>query len=164
MYVDQDYWALGLIEGVASTPLPILVSIPNSVWVQDAAYSSKGAPYVLDMDANENLNIVRVLPTKTWWVPNLSLNSACSSAALLTILERGDSGPFTVNIPPASGVTATQLPGADHDFWLSASGTVSFSATVTDAHGRQETFNVTSTPSSVTCGLAHRRLSTHRHT
>jgi hypothetical protein len=163
-YTDVAYEALGLIESIPASPMPILVSLPNSAYVLPAAHSSKGAPYVLDMDANENLNIVRVLPTKTWWVPNLSLNSACSSAALLTILERGDSGPFTVNIPPASGVTATQLPGADHDFWISASGTVSFAATVTDAHGRQETFNVTSTPSSVTCGLAHRRLSTHRHT
>jgi len=113
---------------------------------------------VLDMDASENLNLVRILPTKTWSVPNISLNSGCGSSALLTILERGDSGPFTVSIPATSGVSATQLPNADHDFWLSASGTVSFTATVTDAHGRQEQFNVTSTPSYVTCGLAHRRL------
>ncbi len=164
-YTDVAYEALGLIVSVPSSPMPILVSLPNSAYVLPAAYTSKGAPYVLDMDANENLNIVRVLPTKTWWVPNISLNSACGTTALLTILERGDSGPFTVNIPPASGVTAAQLPGADHDFWLSVPNTgASFSATVTDAHGRQETFNVTSTPSSVTCGLAHRRLSTHRHT
>ena len=109
------------------------------------------------MDANSNLNIVRVMPTKTWSVPNISLNSACRSAALLTILERGDSGPFTVSIP-GGVVTATQVPGADHEFWLAASGTVSFTATVTDAHGRTESFNVTSTPSDVTCGAAHRRI------
>jgi len=161
-YIDYDYEALGLVESVPSSPLPILVSLPNSVDPFQTVYNSHGGEYVLDMDANQNLNLVRVLPTKTWWVPNISLNSGCSSAALLTILERGDSGPFTVSIPAASGVTATQLPGADHDFWLSASGTVSFTATVTDAHGRQENFNVTSTPSYVTCGVAHRRLRTRR--
>ncbi|HTC29995.1 MAG TPA: hypothetical protein VK702_04660 [Candidatus Acidoferrum sp.] len=161
-YVDTNYEALGLVESVPSSPMPILVSLPNSADAFQAAYNIHGGEYVLDMDANENLNIVRVMPTKTWSVPNVSLNSACSSAALLTILERGDSGPFTVNIPGSSGVTATQLPGADHDFWLSASGIVSFTATVTDAHGRSETFNVTSTPNSDTCGAAHRRLTHHR--
>ena len=159
-YLDNNYQALGLIESVPSSPMPILVSLPNSAEVFQAVYSSKGGEFVLDMDTNENLNLVRVMPTKTWSVPNISLNSACSSAALLTILERGDSGPFTVSFP-ASSVTATQVPGADHDFWLSASGTVSFTAQVTDAHGRTESFNVTSTPSSVTCGAAHRRLTTH---
>jgi hypothetical protein len=155
-YTDRGYEALGLIESLPASPMPILVSLPNSADVLPAAYNAHGGEYVLDVDANSNFNIVRVMPTKTWSVPNLSLNSACSSAALLTILERGDSGPFTVNIPVTSGVTATQLPGADHDFWLSASGTVSFTATVTDAHGRTEAFNVTSTPSGLTCGAAHR--------
>jgi hypothetical protein len=157
-YTDRGYQALGLIESVPASPMPILVSLPNSAYVLPAAYSSHGGEYVLDMDANSNLNLVRALPTKTWSVPNISLNSACSSAALLTILERGDSGPFNLNIPVTSGVTATQLPGTDHDFWLSASGTVSFTATVSDAHGRTESFNITSTPSSLTCGAAHRPL------
>ncbi|HXM07482.1 MAG TPA: hypothetical protein VN936_08455, partial [Candidatus Acidoferrum sp.] len=162
-YTDTGYEALGLIESVPASPMPILVSLPNSADVLPAAYNAHGGEYVLDVDANSNFNIVRAMPTKTWSVPNVSLNSACSSAALLTILERGDSGPFNVNIPVTSGVTATQLPGADHDFWLSASGTVSFTATVTDAHGRTESFNVTSTPSGLTCGAAHRRLVKHRH-
>ncbi|MGB6061299.1 MAG: hypothetical protein WBG27_06350 [Candidatus Aquilonibacter sp.] len=156
-YTDVGYEALGLIESVPASPMPILVSLPNSAYVLPAAYNAHGGEYVLDMDANSNLNIVRVMPTKTWSVPNISLNSACQSAALLTILERGDSGPFTVSIP-GGVVTATQVPGADHDFWLAASGTVSFTATVTDAHGRTESFNVTSTPSYVTCGAAHRRI------
>lgn len=160
-YTDIDYEALGLIESVPASPMPILVSLPNSADVFQAAYSTKGGEYVLDMDASENLNIVRVIPTKTWSVPNVSLNSACGSTALLTILERGDSGPFTISFP-SSTITATQVPGADHDFYLSVPNTgASFSAQVTDAHGRQETFQVTSTPSSVTCGLAHRRLKTH---
>jgi hypothetical protein len=159
MYIDQDYAALTLVESLATTPLPVMVSLPNSVYLLDAAYSAKGGEYVLDMDASYNFNIVRILPTTTWWVPNVTLNSGCSSAALLSILERGDSGPFTVTLPPASGITATQVPGADHDFWLAslASGSP-FTATVTDAHGRSETFNVTATQSSITCGAAHRRL------
>jgi hypothetical protein len=162
LYADEDYEALGLIESIPASPMPILVSLPNSAYVLDSAYSTKGGEFVLDMDASENLNIVRIMPTKTWSVPNVSLNSACGATALLTILERGDSGPFTLTIPPASGVSATQIPGADHDFYLSVPEAVTpFSAQVTDAHGRTETFNVTSTPSSVTCGLAHRRLITH---
>ena len=162
MYSDLNYEALGLIESVPASPMPILVSLPNSAYVLPAAYNSHGGEYVLDMDANSNLNIVRVMPTKTWSVPNVSLNAACGSSALLTILERGDSGPFTVTIPATSGVSATQLPGADHDFYLSVPQAITpFTAQVTDAHGRTESFNVTSTPSSLTCGAAHRRLTTH---
>jgi hypothetical protein len=160
-YTDEDYQALTLVESVPASPMPILVSLPNSADVFQAAYSTKGGEYVLDMDASENLNIVRVIPTKTWSVPNISLNSACGTTALLTILERGDSGPFTISFP-SSSITATQLPGADHDFWLTVPNTgASFSAMVTDTHGRQETFQVTSAPSSITCGLARRRLKTH---
>ncbi|MGB6986647.1 MAG: hypothetical protein WBD74_11805, partial [Candidatus Aquilonibacter sp.] len=163
MYIDQDYSALGLVESLATSPLPILVSLPGSIYPLDAAYSTKGGEYVLDMDASENLNIVRILPTKTWWVPNVTLNSGCSSNTLLTVLERGDSGPFTVSIPPASGITAAQLPGADHDFWLSSLGSSSsFTATVTDAHGRTENFNVNSAQSFITCGAKHRPLRRHK--
>jgi len=160
-YVDLDYAALGLIESVPASPMPLLVSLPNSAAAYAAVYSSKGAEYVLDMDASENLNIVRVLPTRTWWVPNVTLNSACSSSALLTILERGDSGPFTVSIL-GTGITATQLPGADHDFFLTGLSNGTFTATVTDAHGRSEQFSITSASSYVTCGATHRRLRTHR--
>ncbi|HUA09962.1 MAG TPA: hypothetical protein VMA98_11920 [Candidatus Acidoferrales bacterium] len=155
---DSNFDDLLLIESPSSSPKPIYVSLPNSAEVLAAAYSSGGGEYALDMDANENLNLVRVIPTKTWWVPNIALDAACYSQSLLTILERGDSGPFTVSVPATSGVTATQVPGADHDFIIAASGTVSFTATVTDAHGRTEAFNVTSAPSGVTCGTAHRRL------
>ena len=160
-YTDTNFEALGLVESLPASPMPILVSLPNSVDVFQAAYSAKGGEYVLDMDASENLNIVRAMPTKTWSVPNVSLNNGCGSNALLTILERGDSGPFTITNLPGT-VTAMQLPGADHDFWLTVPyAGVSFTATVTDAHGRNETFSVTSAPSEITCGLAHRRLTKH---
>ncbi len=151
--------SLLLIESVSTSPMPIYVSLPTSAYVLNDVYSSKGGEFALDVDGNGNLNMVRILPTKTWSVPNVTLNSACYSQALLTILERGDSGPFTITNLTA-GITAAQVPGADHDFIISASGTVSFSATVTDAHGRNEQFSViTSTPNSYTCGVAHRRLS-----
>jgi hypothetical protein len=157
MYTDTAYHALGLIESIQGSPMPILVSLPNSADAFEGAYSTTGDEYVLDMDGSENLNVVQMLPTTTWSVPNITLNAACSDAALLTILERGDSGPFTVNIPAAAGVTSTQLPNADHDFWLSIpGGSASFTATVTDAHGRTESFAVTSAPNYDTCGAAHR--------
>ncbi|HUA09964.1 MAG TPA: hypothetical protein VMA98_11930 [Candidatus Acidoferrales bacterium] len=162
MYTDSYFDALGLIESVPASPMPILVSLPNAAYAMQAAYNTNGGEYVLDMDASENLNLVRVLPTTTWSVPNLNLDTACSSPqdALLTILERGDSGPFTISIPAATGVTATQLPGADHDFILSGmtTSTASFTATVTDAHGRNEQFSVNTAQSYVTCGTTHRRL------
>ncbi len=161
MYVDQDYEALTLIEGVPSSPMPILVSLPNSVYALDDAYTSSGGEYVLDMDANENLNIVRMLPTRTWSVPNVTMNTGCNSSALLTILERGDSGPFTVNTG-SSGITATQLPGADHDFYLTGLSNGTFTATVTDNHGRTETFTITAASSSLTCGISKRRLVKHK--
>jgi hypothetical protein len=156
MYPDENYEALGLVESVPSSPMPIVVSLPNGAYVMQAAYNSKGGEFVLDEDTSNNLNLLRILPTRTWWVPNVTLYGTCYSTALLTVLERGDSGPFTV-----TGVSATPLPGADHDFLISSSSDSSFTATVTDAHGRSEQFNVTATARA--CGVAHRRSVTHKH-
>lgn len=162
-YVDTDYDALGLVESVQSSPMPLLVSLPNSILPFQAAYSGDGAEFVLDMDASENVNLVRIMPTRTWSVPNVALDSGCSASALLTILERGDSGPFTVSIPASAGITATVLPGADHDFWLTGVADGSFTATVTDANHRTEQFQVTAASSDVTCGLTHRKRVRRAH-
>lgn len=161
IYADSGYAALGVVESVASSPMPILVGLPNAASVYGAAFNKNGGEYALNSDGVGNLNLTRLLPTRTWSVANLSIGTRCNTTlALLTVLERGDSGPFTVSIPPANG-TATQFPGADHDFLLSLTLGGSFAATVTDAHGRTETFNVTTTGSSF-CGLAHRPAVHHR--
>jgi hypothetical protein len=167
MYYDDAYEAVGLVESLSS-PVPSLVSLPNSDEVLGVAYASGGGEYALDMDATPNVNMVRIIPTSTWWVPNVTLNSGCSSNGLLTILERGDSGPFTVTVP-GSAVTATQLPGADHDFYLTnigSSSSATFTASVTDKHGRTENFTITQAASYITCGLRGKRpvkgLTRHR--
>ncbi len=121
------------------------------------AYNNNGGEYILDSDGSGNLNLTRALPTKTWSVANLNLGTGCGGTlALLTILERGDSGPFTVSIPSADG-SSLQFPDADHDFLLVlASSNSTFQATVTDAHGRTQTPTITTTASSFNC-TARRR-------
>lgn len=156
-YTDTDFEALGLVENLSTSPIAEVESLPNGAYAYATMYGALDEPMILDMDSSENLNVVSALATTTWSVANVALNPMCGSNALLSILERGDSGPFTVNLPAASGVTAAALPGADHDFWLTVpTVTTSFTASVTDAHGRTEQFNVTSTPSYVTCGAARR--------
>jgi hypothetical protein len=163
MYAEEDYAALGIVESVASSPMPILVSLPTAVSVYATIYNKNGGEYALNSDTSLDLNLTRALPTRTWSVANLNITTlgCAGTTALLTVLERGDSGPFTVTIPAADG-TATQFPGADHDFLLQlVSGTGSFQAQVTDAHGRTEPFTITTTQDEIECGIAHRRLTKH---
>jgi len=160
MYVEGDFGALGLIESVPASPMPLLVGLPNAYDIEQPAYSTNGAEYVIYVDTSNNLQLARVLPTKTWSVPNLQISAfSCSATALLPVLERGDSGPFTVNITPTSaGVTSTPLPGIDHDFVLTIPTTsTAFTAQVTDSHGRSESYTATSIPRPASfCALARR--------
>jgi hypothetical protein len=161
MYNDAAYTAFGLIEDVPAAPLPILVSLPNAYDVLQGAYTTDGAEYVPYVDNSFNLQLARVLPTTTWSVPNLQVAAfTCNTSdALLTVLERGDSGPFSVNITGTSGVTSTPLPGADHDAYLTVPGSYpAFTATITDNHGRSQSVAVTTLSSNgYNCGIAHRR-------
>jgi len=153
MYADTNYAAIGLVEFVQSSPMPLLAGLPNAAEIFGTAYSAKGGEYALDQDANANLDVARVLPTTTWAI-NAQIGGTCNQQGLLSIIERGDSGPFTVTA--GGGVTAAAVPGTDHDYWLSLGNATSFTVTVTDAHGRSETFPVTSAQTEF-CGTMHRR-------
>jgi hypothetical protein len=158
MYGDGNYAALGIVESVQTSPMPILVSLPNASEMLATVYNKNGGEYATNGDVAGNFNLTRALPTRTWSIANTALASGCNgTSALLTVLERGDSGPFTVTIPPADG-TAAQFPNADHDFLLSLSNSGPFAVQVTDAHGRTETFTITTASGGSECGIAHRRL------
>jgi hypothetical protein len=160
-YTDSDFEALGLVENVAASPLPILVGIPNAVEIWQPAYNAHGGEYVLYLDAGSNLNLARVIPTTTWAAPQVNLPSSCNGEGLLTVLERGDSGPFTVSA--TGGVTSTALPGADHDYWLEFGGATSTTVTVA-AGGRSENYTFAAPIfDAPNCDLAHRRLKRSIH-
>lgn len=151
-YADGNYLALGLVESVPASPMPILVGLPNAQYPFQPAYSAKGAEYIMYEDDDDNWYLARAIPTTTWAVPSLNLPSGCSSAGLLTILERGDSGPFTVT--PAGD--ATVLPGSDHNYWLTVSGS-SQSVTVS-AGSRSEQYTI----NAPLCDIA-RRVFARKH-
>jgi hypothetical protein len=68
---------------------------------------------------------------------------------VLSIDERGDSGPFTVTpvgTPPSCLGTITAVPNTDHDFYipdLSGSSPCVVTLKVTDKNGRSQTVTVT---------------------
>jgi hypothetical protein len=159
-YVDQAYSGLGLIEGVPASPMPLLVNLPNQYQSVATSYAADGTEYVLYSDASTNLYIAHILTTRTWSVGSAQISNYCNSSyqrALVGILERGDSGPFTFT--SSGGVTVTQMPGIDHDYLLSTlpGSTGTFNVTVSDSHGRTEIVPITSTDTSLTCGIARRR-------
>ena len=155
-YTDSDFAALGIVENIPASPLPILVGLPNANAIWQPAYNMHGGEYAIYVDNAQNLNIARVIPTTTWAVPQVQLAASCLGETLLAVLERGDSGPFTIT--PTGTVSSTALPGADHDFWLEFGGATGATVTVA-AGGRSETYPVTApTNPPVDCDAAHRRL------
>jgi hypothetical protein len=158
-YADYDYQALGMVESVPASPMPMLATVPNASYALWASHSAKGGEYLLYLDASANLDLARVIPTTTWSVPTTQLAATgCSGYFLLNVLERGDTGaPFNVTYSPAPSVSSAPLPGTDHDYFLQASG--NFTATVTDSGGRTESYAIVpSALSEEQCGIAHRRL------
>ena len=90
---------------------------------QNVAISTRGAGFVMYFDLTANaVTLARTEFTTTWWVPvtTLPLNN------VLSIDERGDSGPFTltpVGTPPSCLGTITAVPNTDHNFYVqNASG------------------------------------------
>ncbi len=154
MYLDNQYYALGLVENVPASPMPILAGIPNAGEMQSNAYSAKGAEYLIYQDASQNLDLARVIPTTTWTVPSTVPPADCNTSGLLTILERGDSEPFTVTF--GSGASGTVFAGDVHNYWFNSSD-APFTVTVSAA-GRTETYTMSNPQSSYYCGLAHRPL------
>jgi hypothetical protein len=159
-YSDEDFGAIGLIESVPASPMPVLAPISGSNNVFQAAYSTKGGEYELYSDVNGNLDLARVIPTTTWSVPDTQFVSYCggSTAGLLGIIERGDRGPFAVtyNATPESN---QMLPGADHDYYSEFVSASSLSVQVQDAGGRTETYPISIYNDTGDCGLAHRPFS-----
>ncbi len=156
-YTELDYDGLGLIFGLPSSPLPTIVLPSHATNAFQTIYGSDGLPNMLYDDTSGNLDVVRVVPTTHWSVPATSFSDTCGSSAVVAVVERTDSGPFTMTAPPTDGVTIASFPGSDHDFYVTLTGS-STTLTVTDAHGRSENVPITIT-SAGECGAAHRRLS-----
>ncbi len=156
-YAEQDYQALGLVESVPASPMPLLAPIPSGDDALWAVHSAKGGEYMLYLDDSGNLDLARVIPTTTWSVPDTQFETACGYAeGLLGIVERGDRGPFTVTYSPAPEVNAT-LPPSDHNYFTEFSSVPSSQTVqVQDAGGRTETYPISFVTIPVECGVAHR--------
>ncbi len=156
-YADMDYSALGLVESVPASPMPLLVPIPSADAAMWATHSAKGGEYMLYLDVSGNLDLARAIPTTTWSVPDTQAESACGYAeGLLGIVERGDRGPFTVTYSPAPESNAV-LPGTDHDYFTEFSSVPSSaSVQVEDAGGRTETYPISFVTLPIECGSATR--------
>jgi hypothetical protein len=160
-YADDSYQALGLVESVPASPMPLLASVPIADYALSATHSAKGGEYMLYLDSSGNLDLARVIPTTTWSVPNAQAGAlACNNSYyLLSIVERGNSAPFTVSYSPAPDVTSQPLPGTSHNYYLETSANFTFNVTVSDNGGRTETYPITTSQySPEQCGAAHRPL------
>ena len=160
-YEDDSFYTLGIVESVSSSPMPLVVALPNDYETFAPAYSSKGGLYALVMDASGNLDMDRLFGTKTWTALPVLYSSECSTYGYFSIIERGDSGPF--NLSFSGGVTATPFTGTDHTWDLSIPGSLaSFTVTVVDNGGRTETYTESANANvSSRCG-ARKRLSHRR--
>lgn len=131
--------------------MPLLQNLPNARGPIATAYATDGTAYALFYDFAGSVQISHILSTRIWNVAVPQVPNFCSeNTGVISILERTDSGPFTVSAD--TGVTATALSGVDHDYWLTglpASGT--FNLSVTDAHSRSETIPVTTNAVSGAC-------------
>ena len=144
-YADDNFYALGIIGNLSTTPTSMLISLPNVYSVYQTTHNDHGGEYIIYEDGNDNMYLTRAIQTTTWNVPNTSIaTGACGDVALMSINQRApSSGPFTLGFP--SGGSATPVPGAQNDQALSPPGSGAFPVTVTDAHGRTESYSVTAT-------------------
>lgn len=150
-FADAHNNALGIVEGVnGALPITLLLSLPNAALPYETvpAYSTNGDPFLGYQDnISRNISVARAVLTTTWSVPN-GIVTTNGSSGLLSIDERGDSGPFTVSpvgTTPSCFTSITPVSGTDHDFLIntSSSGTIcSLTVQVTDANGRSETIPV----------------------
>ena len=157
VYADLDYSALGLVESVPASPMPLLAPIGSADAALWATHSAKGGEYMLYLDDSGNLDLARVIPTTTWSVPDTQFETACGYAeGLLGIIERGDRGPFTVTFSPAAE-SSTVFPDADYNYFAEFSSVPgSQSVQVQDPGGRTETYPISFVTIPIECGVAHR--------
>lgn len=160
-YADNGYQALGIVESVPASPMPVLATVPNAAYALWATHSSMGGEYMLYLDNSGNLDLARVIPTTTWSVPTAQLGAlGCNNSYfLLSIVERGNSGaPFNVSYASPSPVeSSAPLPGSSHNYYVESGG--GFTAVITDSGGRTESYPIAvSSYPEEQCGVAHRPL------
>ncbi len=148
-FADTTHNALGLVGNAnTASPSPLLVSFPDANLYavgSKVAFTTQGAPLVGYQNVSTTaLGIGVALPTTTWSVPVTYL----SMTAMLTIDERGDSGPFTVTpvgTPPTCYKSIAPLAGTDHAFIVGtiySTGTCPITVLIKDKNGRAQTVNL----------------------
>ncbi len=144
-YVDNEFYALGVVGNLTTTPTTMLISLPNVYNVYQTTHNSKGGEYIIYEDSNGYMYLTRSIQTTTWNVPVTSIGTGeCGETPVLSINQRAPSaGPFTLGFP--DGGSAAPMPGANNDQVLSPPGSGPFPVTVTDAGGRTETYSITVT-------------------
>jgi hypothetical protein len=141
-YGDNSFDIMGLLSNITSTPSLVLASVPNGGPFSGMAYAQNGIAYGLYTTPFFGAMIAAPLVTNTWNVPVTTVTIPCGGNGVATIVERGDSGPFTWTVP--SGVSVTPFPGDDHAVLVSlpALGT-GYPVTITDRNGRTRSFTLT---------------------
>jgi hypothetical protein len=147
-YADTSDNALGIVEGPnGSTPVNILTTLGNAGLGtgQNVAISTGGAGFIAYYnEGTAAMNIARTYFTTTWWVPVTAL----SQSNMLSIDERGDSGPFTltaVGTAPSCYTGSSAVTGSDHSFYLgnNTSSPCTVTLQIKDKNGRSQTVTVT---------------------
>ena len=118
-YTDSDFEALGLVENVAASPLPILVGIPNAnvesgnrpiTSMAASTYSTSMPAAISTLRAS-----FRRRPGRR---PISIFRSSCNGEGCLPCSSGEIAGHSHVSA--TGGATSTALPGADHDFGRSS--------------------------------------------
>ncbi len=142
-YAEDTFDALGFIDGLQSSPQPYDIALPNASRVYDTAFTQDGTPVMIFTDHANKAYIARAALTTTWNVPVKSVFNACY-AGLFSVDQRGtSSGPFTITFSPAQ--TTLAVPGTTNDLFMTGTLNGTFTATVTDASGRSESYPITFT-------------------
>jgi hypothetical protein len=148
-YADKQNGVLGVVEGPnGATPVTILTTLGDAefpVYGQTVAISTKGAGYVIYLDLTSNaVTLARTEFTTTWRVPITTL----PLSNILSIDERGDSGPFTLTAagtPPSCYTGSSVVTPTDHSFSLgnNTSSPCTVTLQIKDKNSRSQTVTVT---------------------
>lgn len=144
---DTSNETLAFFEGPNGTsPVTIPLTLSHGYFRsgRNVAFSTKGAGFTAFQDGSTNeMAIARIYLTTTWSVPQTALEYS----NVLSIDERGDSGPFTLTpvSAPSCYSGATSIVGTDHAFYL-GNDTISpctVTLQVSDRNKRSQTVTVT---------------------
>lgn len=141
IYADLDFYMLGVIGNLGSSPTTQLVSLGSPDNILATLYGPNGQQYALYEPGTNGTRlpaIARAVNTHTWSVPpsTQSMYLGCDPTGFFSVNERqGDS--FTVT--NVTGGTITPFAASSHDFVIDADTLpTTMTATIADGNGRAQ--------------------------